>query len=196
VKANTVFGGYSDRAWRAISREVERVCWRKWGLNATADKVTLWRSTVPLRAELEQAAQDYYLASSSHRPTPTQHRQFLESKRRLTQLFQRSVVEGSELPEALQDRAAAIVSEIKRLYLDRIENLAGQGGQSAHNAAKAPLNDYFEKLVDIWTEIGGELENKKLLVSFIEACARPVVMDKRSTTRRAITARLRRQAVL
>ena len=127
------FSRYSEPAWLAISAEAERVC---------------DRPPMSLRSELERLGRECIAASSRTEPTPGERWKFLEAKQRQVAEFRRLLVEEGELPRPLQERAAEVVSEMERLYLDRCEGLAGRAISSSRNARKAHVDEYFESLID------------------------------------------------
>jgi hypothetical protein len=193
-------GRYSERDWRVIAQEIARV---RPGIKA--DSITVQSladgNLVPVRAELERLAREYIFAMVAPRKKPSVPRRFIDDKRAHLKAFRHSIIETGELPTPLQARAETLISEIDRHFVLRMEELAGQTGERWLNAAKADLDAYFEALVDVWMMIrsekgtldrGSNRMSRSLFISFVEACANPVVTDNQSVTRDAIAARLRR----
>jgi hypothetical protein len=195
MEAAKQFTTYSDRDWAAIEREIKRI---KRVSKRPADKITVERrgwtgSAVGLRSELERLGQEY-CRPKPRKQTPIEHHKSLKAKRKHAIVFRREVVERGGLPSALRKRAAAILSAIDRLHASHLKDLEGQTvSQSDQNAAKHYLDEYFEALLDLWIEIGGQLfEDRGALVRFVQVCAQPVVGLK-STDRPTISMRLRRK---
>jgi hypothetical protein len=113
---------------------------------------------------------------------------------------------GREIAKRLfpfdQARADAAVSEIDRILADEIETVSAfwdltKKVKVRRERASTTLDIYFKALADFWRRIGGAKKppgrkTRALLVSFVQAAAKPVVMDKKSLSREAIAVRLRR----
>jgi len=199
MKADAKFRRYSEREWHTIEDEVAR-------LPGRVDKVEL-------RDRLERLGRECVSAP----PVDTKQLKFLDAKERQAAQFRRQVVEAGQLPPELKRRAAEVVDEIARLYQDRAAELEGVAEDwgyrnksveigpdyyrirytmpRAQNAQLRHIDRYFDSLVTVWMGMGGDWwpgnSNVKPLRAFIAACARPVIGPK-STTERAIGARLRR----
>jgi hypothetical protein len=215
VKANAKFPGrYSESNWRPIALEIGRV----FAVPLSAPKGAIDHFYQRARDTLERLAQEY-VAATTLRPKPPslrrggrekwtpQRGKFLERKRKQVMAIRRSIAEGGYHLGWGNSFEKAFL-EIDRVLADEIETIGAfndlymQMGKtnrkrSSENATKAALDAYFGALADFWRRIGGakkppDRKTRALLVSFVQAAAKPVVMDKESLNREAIATRLRR----
>jgi hypothetical protein len=210
VKADAKFPGrYSEPERRAIVCEIDRIT-----VGPGPAHSYQWVLT-----ELERLAREYVAATVSslaprlpgERQRLTTERRFLEALHNQIVSVGRTIAKSGELRPSLY-HVEALVSEIDRVLADKIDTASVfhdlmtkvskasrklNKKRSLEHATKAALDIYFGALQNFWMRIGGAKKRpgrhtRALLVSFIQACASPVVTDKKSVTRDAIAARLRR----
>jgi hypothetical protein len=197
VTADAKFPGrYSEQEWRLIAQEVEHV-------SMTAPDEA--------RDELEYLARMYLAAKSPPSPVrawwTVEHGKFLERKRKQLMAVRRSIMKSADLDPANEADAEDAFSKLDNIlkgYIDagtetrEVEKLTGGPLPSWMKLPSGnAIDNYFRALADFWRRIGGVKKppgrkTTVFLISFIQACASPVVMDKKSLTRTAISARLRR----
>ena len=181
---------YSDAEWSAIRHEAKRVC------KGDPDEVPVERhpgagTYVTLRSEVERISRKY-CQPPPRPPTSIELRKRLEAKRRRAAASGRALVEQGGLRPSLREQVRDTFAKVDRFYANRLKRLPEDISQSALNAAKRHLDEYFEELQDPWIQIGGRLRGgRSKLITFLQACARPVIGNE-STSLGAIDKRLRR----
>jgi hypothetical protein len=207
MKADAKFLRYSERQWRAIEDEVAR-------LPSRIDKVEL----VELRDKLEQLGRECVSAPVVDRKRlkflDTKERQAAQFRRQVVEAGQlppelkgRVAEVVDEIARLYRDRAVELHREAEAedwgYRTKTVETgphylrISYTSPPRPQNAQLPHIDRYFDLLVTVWMGLGDDwwsdhsnIKNIKPLRAFIAACARPVIGPK-STTERAIAARLR-----